>query len=408
MNVKRSSVSILLLLALTILLTGCWDRDELEELAIVVGIGLDYIPDKDRIMVTFQIANPQVGIPNTGGDKEEPQEIVTFTAPDFLTARDLANASVARKISFAHNKVIIIGEELARSDQLLPILESSVRDREVRRDTKLLITKESAYEFVRANKPKLETRPHKFYELMMSRWEESGLVPYSTLQRYFQHTETDSSAFLAAYATSQSIESKYGDEDDYLAGQIDKMGGDRTQMIGAAVFKDGRMIGLLSGEENRIALALRPSSKANTFLTTYIDPVKSEYRVGTRMHRDEAVSYHFNIRTEPVKLSIIVPVQLEILSIPSGVNYVTDVENQRLLRDSIARALEEKYMQLIKKMQGEYQTSAFNWDLIVRRQFWTLDAFSAFDWQKKFTEAEIDVTVKASLQNFGKQLDPTK
>lgn len=394
------------LCCLCLIVTGCWDMNELEERAIVVGIGLDYMPQEDRVLVSFQIANPQVGVPNTGGENEVPQEIITFTTPDFLTARDLANASVARKLSFAHNKVIIIGEELARSEKLLHVLEASLRDREIRRETKFLVTKEPASNFLKSNKPKLETRPHKFYDLMFRRWEETGLVPYSTLERYFQNTEADTSAFLAAYATAEKSEPEYGNEDEYLPGQIDIEGANPTQMIGAAVFKDGQMIGTLNGEENRIALALRPSSRAVIFLTTYLDPLNSDYRISARMHTRTEPKFHFDLQADPVRIDVTVPIEMGILSIPSTINYVTDKHKQDLLEISIEKGLQEKYMKLIEKTQQDYLTDIFNWNSKVRIKFWSIKSFKAFKWEDKFADADIHITVDVTLKNFGKQLEP--
>ena len=44
------------LLVILLLLSGCWDRKELEKLAIVTGIGIDYGEEGDDYQVSFQIA----------------------------------------------------------------------------------------------------------------------------------------------------------------------------------------------------------------------------------------------------------------------------------------------------------------------------------------------------------------
>ncbi len=41
-----------------------------------------------------------------------------------------------------------------------------------------------------------------------------------------------------------------------MAGQVPKRGGNPVQLIGSAVFKEGKMIGKLTGEETRIAILL--------------------------------------------------------------------------------------------------------------------------------------------------------
>lgn len=40
------------------LLTGCWDSQNIEELSLVVGMGIDNSKKKDEIMLTQQILVP--------------------------------------------------------------------------------------------------------------------------------------------------------------------------------------------------------------------------------------------------------------------------------------------------------------------------------------------------------------
>ena len=48
--------------------------------------------------------------------------------------------------------------------------------------------------------------------------------------------------------------------------------GDPVQMIGSAVFKDGKMIGTLTGEETRITLFLRRKALGHTFVQSFPIP----------------------------------------------------------------------------------------------------------------------------------------
>ncbi|WP_185806908.1 Ger(x)C family spore germination protein [Bacillus salinus] len=398
----------LFILILCFVLTSCYDKHEIEEQAFVVVIGLDDSEKTDGITVTFQVANPQAGIPNTGGEKEEASEIITFTAPDIITARDLANASVARKINFSHTKVMIIGEEFAKTDKAVKFITSSIRDREIRRDIKLIVSKEKAYDFIKNNDPKLETRPHKFYDLMAGRWEETGLVPLSDLQRFLQRIESKQDAYLAIYAsTEKDEETKEGNEDDYLPGQINQIGGNSTQLIGSALFKDGVMVGTLSGEETRLSLNLRSKSVAKYMRVSYTDPKNPDYRIGARItkHRNTQISMNFD---DELKINVLIPLDLEIVSIPSGVNYVTNKDNRELLRTSIEEDLTKKFEALIQKTQDKYKTNPFNWSNTVRRHFLTLQEFEAYGFKEKYPNAKVSVKVEVKFKDFGKQLTPAQ
>ena len=64
-----------------LLLTGCWDKVEIEDLAYVIAIGLDKT-EGENLVITYQIAIPE------GGEGDTESEIISIQAPDFLSARD--------------------------------------------------------------------------------------------------------------------------------------------------------------------------------------------------------------------------------------------------------------------------------------------------------------------------------
>ena len=58
------------------LLSGCWDRKELEDRAYVIGLGLDQSKTEGKIKVTMLIANPEVGsMQGGGGSSEKPKKL---------------------------------------------------------------------------------------------------------------------------------------------------------------------------------------------------------------------------------------------------------------------------------------------------------------------------------------------
>ena len=115
-------------------LTGCWDKREVEERSYVVAIGLDLpkgfdIEKEQAVEVTFQFSNPKLNIkgasPTEGSERKD---IVTLTSPDLVTARNMANSFVTREISFSHNKVLIISEELAKTKIFYRLLSTAFKD----------------------------------------------------------------------------------------------------------------------------------------------------------------------------------------------------------------------------------------------------------------------------------------
>ncbi|WP_281890242.1 Ger(x)C family spore germination C-terminal domain-containing protein [Paenibacillus sp. YYML68] len=410
----------LLTLLLSILVSGCWDKQEIEEQAFSVVVGVDP-KEGSGIQITYQIANPQIGSSDRATAQEEPpSDIITFSAPDLITGRDLANAMVTRNISFAHTKTLVVSEQFARSKLFKHFIGASIRDRQLRREVNLIVSKESAADFIRSNKPILETRPHKYFEFMQTRWKETGLVPFSTLNRLFQRTEGDDTLFLAIYATGQKGKDKeeapnaprqdtitYGNEDSYMPGQIGYRSKPRLQFMGSAVLRDGRMIGTMTGEETRLALLLRPSSiRASTWMSTYTDPLDSRFRVGVRLLRERKPTVSIDISGSRPRVQAFVPITAHLINTPSLIDYIANVSNQELLKQSIEEQLSSKAKALIKRTQTEFKGEPFTWYLSARQKFATYQQYQAYDWIEQYPRADVEVTFSVSIQQFGKQLQP--
>jgi len=389
------------------ILSGCWDKSELEERGYVVVLGIDTSEEENMIDVTFQIENPQVGSTSlVTAQDEPPSDIVTITATDILSAKELANSIISREIDLSQLLTLIIGEEFAKSDHFHHIITSSIRDPEVRRKTIMIVSKEKAREFINKNHSEMETRPHKYYSFMINRWKDTAFVPISYLNRYFQRTS--SALFLAIYATSERDEMYRESSDNYKAGQVPQKEGDPVQMIGSAVFKKGKMIGVLTGEETRNALLLREKSTAHHYIDSFIDPKREDHRISARVLKEERTKVEINVEKDNPKVLVTVPLKVQILSIPSLIDYASDIKNQELLKREIRKDLEDKISRLIKKTQEEYGAEPFVWYEEARRKFWTMDAFLKYDWQDKYRNADVQVDFEITIESFGSQLRPQK
>ncbi|SFL75036.1 germination protein, Ger(x)C family [Gracilibacillus orientalis] len=402
---------LLIVLGFVILLAGCNDRIELEQQSYVIAIGIDNTDQKGVYAFTYQIANPEVGSSAIqSGPDEPPTEIVTVNGADILTATYTANSFVSKKITLDHTRIIIASEEAARSEDFLRVIQSASRTPQIRRGVQLVISKESATDFINNNEPIMEKRPHKYYQFMLSRANQTGIIPRATLHRFFQITEGDADLFLAIYATTdQSDEKKNerGFEDQYIAGEIPQIGGSPTQFMGSAVFKEGQMIDILNGEESRIAQTLDNTLEMGDYLATIPDPLMPEYRISYEYSQKQKPSININYhKDKPTEIDVKVHFQAEIIAIPSLIGYTQNKDKQKVLEESIIQRLEEKTNTLIKKSQEEYRSDPFYWSLYIRKHFKDVKSYEKADWHKKiYPNAKINVTYYIDKLEFGKMLD---
>ena len=400
------------LLSLIFVLTGCWDQKELEERSYVVAIGLDLpkgidIDKEQAVDVTLQFSNPKLNVKGASASTEssERQDIITLTAPDFVTARNMANSFVTREISFSHNKVLIVSEELAKKEIFFRLLSTSFKDREMRRETNMIVTDGKASEFISKNRPEMMVRPHRYYQFLIDRATETGLVLKSTINHFFAITDGDADLFLAMLGSSKGHKNGFQDEDQYIAGQVPKKGGNPVELIGTAVFKEGKMIGKLTGEETRIAGMLDNTSNIRDMFSSFPDPLDNRYKIAVRIKKNRSTKVKIKLRNGPPKIDVTYPVEIRVLSVPSMINYADNIENQRKLKAALESKMKENAESLIKKTQEEFKAEPFYWSLYVRPLFQTVKEYEEWDWNKKnYPFADINVTMNIELTGFGKQL----
>lgn len=97
-------------------LTGCWDRTELNELAITSASAVDL--DKNRWILSFQVIIPSAisGAAGTSGGPSSQVPVVVHST-NGSTIKDAVSKSyleAPRKLYFGHNSVLVIGENAAR------------------------------------------------------------------------------------------------------------------------------------------------------------------------------------------------------------------------------------------------------------------------------------------------------
>jgi Ger(x)C family germination protein len=148
-----------LLIILPILLTGCWDRIEINDLAIVVATAEDKA-GKENYRVTVQAPLPSsLGGPGTSGggggtSGQGPFLVAQGTGNNLRKSVDDIQSRLSRRLYFPHRRVLILGEELAKRGIDEP-LNAILVEPQSRLSTYLLISKGESLKVLTAQ-PRME------------------------------------------------------------------------------------------------------------------------------------------------------------------------------------------------------------------------------------------------------------
>jgi spore germination protein KC len=237
--------TICLLLMVTLFLSACWSKRELNELAIVSALGIDKVDDEFE--VTVQIVVP--GEISSKAPSSGRSPVITNYAKGktiFEAIRKMTTLST-RKIYFAHTQVVILGDELAK-EGISDALDLISRDHEFRNDFNVIIAHEAtAKEVLNILTPIEKVPANKMINSLNTSekaWGSTISINIDELVSTLSSPET--SPILSAIEIKGDATLGMG------ATNVDKV---KTPVVlkyaGLAVFKEDKYIGLLTEEESK-------------------------------------------------------------------------------------------------------------------------------------------------------------
>ena len=131
-------IFVLILLILSLFLTGCWDRRELNELAITMAMGIDKV--EDEYQLTAQVVVP-TEISMQGSTGRSSVTLFQSSGATVYEAFRKMTKDTPRKIYPGHLRILVLGEDLAK-EGIGESLELMSRDWELRSDFYVVIARD--------------------------------------------------------------------------------------------------------------------------------------------------------------------------------------------------------------------------------------------------------------------------
>lgn len=261
----------LIMVCLSLLLTGCWDYQEVDRLASVLALGIDSIPESKTILLTVQIASPEVkgkGSQTTGGGGGGKAYTVMNSEGKSL-AEALGNLGIqsTRRILLSHCKVIILGKELAETG-IGAIVDDLKRARESRRTNWILTTDKTAKEILETD-ISMEQVPARGIDFILQNFNKGGPVRPVTCNDFYVRLNSDSYVSFTPLIQLQDIDQQITDQLEEVVGRsLDSAEKVKTLTIGkTAIFKNLKVVGELNEEDSRALRWLVDSPQGRITMT---------------------------------------------------------------------------------------------------------------------------------------------
>jgi spore germination protein KC len=387
---NKKILLLVVFLTLSFVLTGCWSRRELNEIALVIGLGVDKVGDE--YVVSTQVVDPGEISASKGGSGRAPVITYRATGKSLITAVRKLTAVTPRKLYLAHLRIFVIGETVAK-EGVAPIMDILSRDHELRTDFYVIMSKDAMADDVLSMVTPLEKVPATYMYTML-RHSEKYWSPYLTLridQLDTDISDTGKEAVISAIEVKGSLKEgsqKKNAEDISLRNYL--------QYTNVGVFKKDKVVGFLNETE---AAGLKFVS--GELKSTVVEmPCNQKQKDAIEVIRAKPIvkgqvkNHKPSIR---IKMNIEANVaELQCQSNLLDMNVIKTIEkkSQKEIKSQISKALQ--------KAQKEFHSDIFGFGDVIHRTEPKEWKKMEKKWSEIFSAMPVDVDVKVEIRNFGK------
>lgn len=373
------TISCILLL---MMLPGCWNRRELNTLAIVQAVGIDRTED-GQINISLQILKPSVIKSSTSEKAGGSKNIWVVTSKGETVFDALRNASLQtdRKAYFSHNMVYVLSEGLAR-EGIGDELDLLSRDNEFRKSTYVFISKIKAEDIIRSEHEQ-ERIPGQAIEKLAKLTLVASKIPKIQLIDLLKNL---------ASKTNDSI----------IPGIALVQGGGETstkdlvKLEGTAILKRDKLIGWFDAKETRGVLWVLGQVKSGIIVV----PTPGDE---TKKSAIEIIKTTSRIVPERVDGNLVLTINIH-----AEGNLGEQMGNADLVKPEPFKELEEKMASVVEDEINSAVVKAQKWDVDifkfgteVHRQFPKEWPELEKNWREEFQKLQVNVVVDAKLRWTG-------
>ncbi|WP_391209404.1 Ger(x)C family spore germination protein [Psychrobacillus sp. L4] len=380
---------IFILLILTLFLSGCWDKRELNELAITVAIGIDKIDDE--YLVTAQVAIPSELSSKGGGPGHSQITLYKAKATTVYEAIRQLTKSSPRIMYLGHLQMLIIGETLAR-EGIGDSLDFLARNLEVRWDFYVAIAKDSTAENILNVQTPLESIPaaDMFFTLLNSDKTYANTLSVTLLELLKDLDRTGKQPVLTGVhilGDPKSGSDKSNIDSIEPAAQI--------EFDGLAVFKKDKLVGWLEEKDTKSFNSV--TNHINKSVSTIACPNKGKANIEIQQFNSKMKGKLENGKPE-VDINILI--KGNVGAIECELDLVKE-ETFRTLEKIFEKETKDSIEKTIKKVQKEVDADIFGFGAAIYHNDPKGWKKIENNWDEEFPDVKVNVSVKLDIKLIG-------
>lgn len=384
---KNKIILIIMLILVSINITGCWDYVELNQREVITAIGIDRGEEPGTIVVTFQSIIPhRISTPLKPSTSETATHVVSVTGKSFSDALVRYKQITSKNPYFQHSRVYIVGEEAAR-DGVISFMNPILRSIEYRTRGWFLVSKGKASDILERQVDVSKISADYILDLMNSS-NYMATVPVETAHEFIKDISVKTTSPVTAKIEAVKSENNHFD----------------IGYSGSAVFKKDKLIGWLDMNETKGLLWITGKFKRGIIVAGYAKTTNGILTQKVIKAKTKIIPKIVNGKT-----TIIIDIYEEGLIGENDSNIeMNSMEAIKSFENQFEIEIKKQVEACLKRVQQEYKTDIFGFGEEIHKKLPRQWKKVRDNWEEIYPDVDIEVNAKVKLRATGKIIDPIK
>ena len=379
----------IILTCFIVLLTGCWDKVEINKVIFVTILAIDKLSEVEQERggeeaETFPELIPNryridYGYPNTGifaGKGEgEPRYLLASTGVNMVDIETNMSTRLGGVISYDHTKLIVLGEDLAKDSRLVrEVLDHIERSPEIGRRIHLMVATGTGDEAIKAEVPHQPSILGLYIRDIIDKPSRMARTADADLGYILRSFHESKASIIPRIISS----------------------GDEVKVAGVGVFKDYKLVGWM-GEIETLQLMI---------MLDKVAMMTSNIQIGEEVLSAVITDSKTNMKVYEKAGKIIVSFDVEmegnlrqhifgVVGKPADVKYIEEIEKK------IEEKVEERIITTYKQIQKEFGADIIQAGEYLRKHEPDLWESIKDNWDEIFPQTQIKVNTTMKLRRIG-------
>lgn len=353
-----------------LVIPSCWDVRDIDLRTFILAMGVDLTPENQLSLTTQSVVArnlPWAGGGSENGGGSGTVAINTSTGTTLIEALREQGKTTNRLLELGHNKVVVIGEDLARQG-IERILEVLIRTGGIDNSLWLAVSRGPAKDIIAAE-PKEEAIPAIFIENLFSQGgDRPSVYPRVHLWEAYTHYLSPARQMFLPVVWAEA---------------------DKIHTEGIAIFKEHQLVGWLDGQETQIFLWLTNRVTTGDFIIPEFGENQFPIHVRVKSARGK-----FAVDTSSGAPQLTAKLDINGIIQEVGEIQLHSVEDLAVLEKQSEIILSEKLRAMLTATQT-VNSDIVGFENYIRRHYPKL--WKELDWDSSFPQAPIKVTVNVRL-----------